>query len=375
MRKLTVVGGGLGGLVAAITAAERGAAVTLHEARSVLGGRWRTTAPPYVAHDGPHVIYSDGPIWAWLKQRRLLGSTRSVPISALAHFHFRTGGQLKRMPPPALVRTLMSRIQAPVDQSYAEWATGRFGEEAARLSAAATGVGLFYWNPGELSAAFVWERLHRVFSMPPAAGYREGGWGSMLDALGKYARDLGVSIELGSRVSEIGDGITIVATEIESARALLGDTSLDWLSGKVSQLDLGLAADRRDAFVVSDLDESGWLERFTVPDPSIAPAGESLLQLQVPLAPRESRQSGISRIEGLADAALPNWRERVRFRRDAVSNRRTGALDLPGTTWRDRPAIDRGHGVYLVGDRVAAPGLLSEVSFNSAIAAATSAVK
>jgi hypothetical protein len=47
----------------------------------------------------------------------------------------------------------------------------------------------------------------------------------------------------------------------------------------------------------------------------------------------------------------------------------TGALDLPGTAWRDRPQVDRGNGVYLVGDMVAAPGLLTEVSFNSALAA------
>ena len=50
---------------------------------------------------------------------------------------------------------------------------------------------------------------------------------------------------------------------------------------------------------------------------------------------------------------------------------RSGALDSPGTTWRDRPAIARGDGVYLCGDQVAAPGCLSEVSFASAIEAGT----
>jgi hypothetical protein len=54
---------------------------------------------------------------------------------------------------------------------------------------------------------------------------------------------------------------------------------------------------------------------------------------------------------------------------------RSGALDLPGTTWRDRPAIDRGGGVSLCGDQVAAPGCLSEVSFASAIEAGTLAVE
>jgi hypothetical protein len=52
-----------------------------------------------------------------------------------------------------------------------------------------------------------------------------------------------------------------------------------------------------------------------------------------------------------------------------VMNGRSGALDLPGTTWRDRPAIDRGDGSFLCGDQVAAPGCLAEVSFASAIEA------
>lgn len=49
---------------------------------------------------------------------------------------------------------------------------------------------------------------------------------------------------------------------------------------------------------------------------------------------------------------------------------RTGALDPPGATWRDRPAIDRGDGVFLAGDMVAAPGLLFEVGAASAVEAA-----
>ncbi len=48
---------------------------------------------------------------------------------------------------------------------------------------------------------------------------------------------------------------------------------------------------------------------------------------------------------------------------------RSGPLDYPGTSWRDRPAIDRGDDVYLAGDMVAAPGLLSEVSWASALEA------
>ena len=47
----------------------------------------------------------------------------------------------------------------------------------------------------------------------------------------------------------------------------------------------------------------------------------------------------------------------------------TGAVDPPGTTWRDRPGIDQGDDRFVAGDAVAAPGLLSEVAVNSAVRA------
>jgi hypothetical protein len=68
------------------------------------------------------------------------------------------------------------------------------------------------------------------------------------------------------------------------------------------------------------------------------------------------------------------WRERETWRRRQVMDGRTGALDHPGRTWRDRPKVDRGDGVFLAGDMVAAPGLLSEVAWASALEAARGAV-
>ena len=72
--KLTVIGGGLAGLVTAISAAEQGAQVTLHEKQAVLGGRGRTDAGPYKANVGPHALYT-GLITTWLAQRDLLPPT------------------------------------------------------------------------------------------------------------------------------------------------------------------------------------------------------------------------------------------------------------------------------------------------------------
>ena len=65
---------------------------------------------------------------------------------------------------------------------------------------------------------------------------------------------------------------------------------------------------RGDPFVVSDLDECGWIERFTAPDPSLAPAGEELIQAQMPVRPGESADAAEARLDGLLDVSLPGPR-------------------------------------------------------------------
>jgi phytoene dehydrogenase-like protein len=376
MRRVTIVGGGLAGLVAAIASAEAGAAVHLCEAHQTLGGRARPSGPPYVAHDGPHVLYDNGPMWAWLAERDLIGPAARAPVRGLAAFRLRRQGRLRRLPHSGIVRLLGNGTRvAPVDQDFHGWVAARYGEEAATAASNLMGVATFDADPGRLSAAFVWERMRRVFGgLPPAARYVIGGWGAMLARMETHARERGVTIELGSRVDGLPEPPVIVATSLAAARPLLADHSLHWESGRTLLLDLGLRRRRGDAFVISDLDEAGWAENYTVPDPSLAPPGHSLVQAQMPLRPGEASAAGLQRLERLLDLGYPGWSGRQTWRRQAVAIGRSGALDLPGRTWRDRPAVDRGGGVFLAGDMVAAPGLLSEVSFASALEASRRAL-
>jgi hypothetical protein len=102
--------------------------------------------------------------------------------------------------------------------------------------------------------------------------------------------------------------------------------------------------------------------------------GEQLVQAQMPLRPGEHGDDASARLERLLDESRPNWRTRQTWRRRQLMDERTGALDPPGTTWRERPAGDRGGGVFIAGDMVAAPGLLSEVAWASAITAGRGAL-
>ncbi|MFF0890440.1 FAD-dependent oxidoreductase [Streptomyces sp. NPDC003456] len=376
MHRITVIGGGFAGLTAAITAAEAGAEVTVHEAHHTLGGRARTAEGPYRTNEGPHALYNGGPHWAWLEQRDLIGPLAPLPPLEAARLRLRHRGVLRRTPPLSMLRLLRrTGREAPVDADFRTWATGIAGEEGARAAAHYSAVALFHHDPGSLSAAFVQERLQRATRLPPEAHYPRGGWASVIDRMAARAWNLGVRMETLSRVDTLPtDTPVVVATSLPAARRLLGDDSLTWPSGRTALVDLAVRTRRGDAFAVSDLDAPGWIERFTAQDRSLAPAGEQLIQGQIPLAPHESKADGTARAEQLLDLGFPGWRDRVTWRRTAVADGRTGAVDLPGTSWRDRPAVDRGDGVYLAGDQVAAPGVLSEVSFNSALTAVSLAL-
>ena len=368
---VNVIGGGLGGLISAIAAREAGLEVTIHEALPQLGGRGRTTAGPHRANRGPHVIYADGPLWAWLAERGLTRPYRRAPNAP--RLRFRVDGRSRRLPPARFVGAVLRlrrKASAPVDDSFTDWARTVVDDPAtvARVSSA-MGVATFHHDPGALSAAFVHERLRRVTSLPPTVRYIEGGWGSVVDRLADRARAMGVAIETGSRVDALPEAPVILALPLRAARRLLDDAGVAWMGARTALLDIGLRRGREDAFIVSDLDECGWAEAFSMPDPTLAPPGEHLVQAQIGLRPDEDLDGGVERVENLLDAGYPGWRTRETWRRRVKVEDESGALDPPGTTWRDRPAVDRGDGVYLVGDMVAAPGLLSEVTHASALAA------
>ncbi len=374
MHTITIIGGGVAGLTAAITCAEQDAEVRLLEAHERLGGRARSTDGSYKANLGPHAIYKGGMLWNWLHQRDLMPPVARPQLTGY-RFHYQDA--IHRTPPLTLIPPglrLRGRM-APVDQDFRSWVTDHSDAHTADMLSCAAGVYTFHHDPGELSAAFVLERSQRLLlSANPPARFIIGGWTRLVEALERRARTLGVTIVTGERVDALPSGTVIVALELRDARRLLGDESLDWPSGNTICLDLGLSKHRGDPWIVSDLQSAGWAERYNAQDATLAPADEDLVQGHMPIRPGEGADEAGERLERLLDIAFEGWRGRVTWRRRQVMDGRSGALDPPGTTWRDRSAIDRGDGVFLCGDQVAAPGCLAEVSFASAIEAGTLAL-
>ena len=369
MEHVTVIGGGIGGLVTAIAAREEGMAVTLHEAHDRLGGRAWTTPGERKANWGPHVLYSDGPLWRWLDDRGLARPAATFPKTRKSFV--REDGQARRLPSLRFSKALLKlrKGDAPIEASFHDWALSEVvDEEAVAKVSSLIGVATFHHDPGSLSAAFVVDKLRRATAFPPTVRYVRGGWGSIVDRLAAHARDLGVWIETSSPVDALPDGAVVLAVPLRAASALLGE-DLTWTGARTALLDVAVERRKGDPFVVADLDECGWVESFSMPDPTLAPADEHLVQAQIGMRPDETLDDAIVRVERLIDIGYEGWRDRERWRRQAKIEGESGAVDLPGTSWRDRPAIDRGNGVYLVGDMVAAPGLLAEVAHASALTA------
>jgi phytoene dehydrogenase-like protein len=359
---LTIVGAGLTGLTAAIEAAERGRRVVVAEAHSQPGGRARSLAAPFRANVGPHAIYVDGPWWAWLERR---GLTPPIVEAPRAGSLVRAGGQLSPWPAELSGGIAALPADAPSDESFRAWLLRHVGASTAEAIMGLMFITTFDHDPGRLSAAFVRERLRRALS--GGARYVVGGWSTLVDLLAERAVGLGVQIRTRTRVPAPPPGQTILATSLATARQLTGDKSLIWPSARVATFDLGLRADAGPGwFRVMDLDDLIYAARYSVADPTLAPPGHDLIQIAAACSPREQKSDAERRVQRLLDQAWPGWGAAVRWQRSSVRTDCTGAVDLPGTTWRDRPAISRGNGLAIATDQSAAPGLLAEAAITAA---------
>ena len=365
--ELTIIGAGVTGLTAAIEAAERGWQVTVAEAHPEPGGRARTLPAPFLANTGPHAVYADGPWWAWLQRRNLTPPV--VDVQAEASF-IRAGNRLTPWPQDLgrAIRALPA--EPPAGESFRAWLLRHVDQPMAEAIIAAAFIATFDHDPGRLSADFAQRTVQR--SLAGGARYITGGWSCLASILAGRAAELGVRICTGTRVSALPAGPTILATSLATARQLTGDSSLAWPGARVATFDLGLAVGASPAWIrVLDCDNRIYAARYSHADPTLAPTGHELIQITAACSPGEGKTDAEQRVHGLLDQSWPGWRAAVRWQRSALRTNCTGAIDLPGTTWRDRPAVARTEILAVATDQSAAPGHLAETGIAAARLAVT----
>jgi phytoene dehydrogenase-like protein len=359
---LTIVGAGITGLTAAIEAAEQGWRVTVAEAHSRPGGRARSLAGPFRANVGPHAIYVDGPWWAWLEARGLTPPIVEAPRQASL---VRAGGRLGPWPAELSKAIAALPAEAPTEESFRAWLLRHVDATTAEAIVGVAFIFTFDHDPGRLSAAFARQRLRRALA--GGARYVAGGWSTLVGLLADRAASLGAQIRTQTRVPALPAGPAILATSLATARQLTGDRSLAWPSARVATFDLGLRVDGGPGwFRVTDLDDRIYAARYSLADPALAPPGHELIQIAAACAPRERKTDAERRVQRLLDQSWPGWRAAVQWHRSAMRTHCTGAIDPPGTTWHDRPAVSRGNTLTVATDQSAAPGLLAEVGIAAA---------
>jgi glycine/D-amino acid oxidase-like deaminating enzyme len=369
MATVTVVGGGIAGLVAAIECAQHGADVVLLEATGKLGGRGRSIHHRgFTTNQGPHALYADSEAWHWLQERQLLPPTWTPNMN---RWRVRLDGSPERGAEALLTAIRELRGPAPFDVDFRSWAQRHLDASACEAAIGYLTLPLYDSDPGRYSAASVYEVFRRT-TKQGTVRYITGGWSVLVDLLVSRARELGVDVRTGSRVTALPDGPVIIATAATAAAKLLEDPSIVPQRREVALLDLGIPAAERPAAVL-DLNAGVYAARYSDGDPSLAPARHDLIQCCAGRTPEEDLSTAITRIEAVLDAAFADWRKDVVFRR-ATSVAAPGAIDAPGSRLDDRPNIGLRDAVFLAGDYVAAPGVLSEISFNSGCEAARRAI-
>lgn len=84
------------------------------------------------------------------------------------------------------------------------------------------------------------------------------------------------------------------------------------------------------------------------------------------MRPGRAETDAEDRVQRLLGQSWPSWRAAVQWHRSSLHTHCTGAIDLPGKTWHDRPAVSRGTALTVATDQSAAPGLLAETGIAAA---------
>jgi phytoene dehydrogenase-like protein len=396
-RRVTVIGAGLAGWSAAITAARHGSDVTILEARHTPGGRARSqrTESGAVFNHGPHALYLGGATQRFLDELGIrLGGAPASP-----HAWGRWAGRIDRLPgtPGDALRSRLLGMRATAELarriartgrlarsdlsgSMQDWIDREFTHPAARATVAMSSRTATYVADHRSIAADA-AVPQMVSALSVGVRYLDGGWQSIVDALAAEAGRTGVSVRTDDKVAAFddvargADAIVIATGGPRHAASFLGTRSAAverWAHESypvhLTSIDLHLSslpvAHRR---IVLALDAPLYFSVHT-PAARLADHGEVA---HVAWYGDSGSGDVESACEGFLDEVQPGWRDRVLTRRTTRRAVVTHGVPRPGAglAGRPGPTVPDLDDVYVAGDWVGPHGLLADASVSSGIEA------
>lgn len=407
---VTVIGGGLAGLTAAVLAAQEGLQVLVVERAGQMGGRAVTTdLQGALLNIGPHALYRKGAAYAILRRLGFVAQGRSPKLRG----GLVRGGVLHPIQNIAgvlllkfltwrerweLLRTLLRPARAEQGESLQTWMERTIRSENVRQLYAMQVRLSSYANAPELVGA-----ASTLAQMRRASGgvlYLDGGWQSMVDFLQQKALAAGVAMRTNAQVTavercggqyhvQLADGTqvlsrTVVSTAAprETARWVVG-AEAPTLQGWQEKLQpvQGAALDvvlrglpRPEVSFALDIERPLYYANHSATarlsdDPEL-----QVVHVFNYLHPQDKTPAAEVRaeLEQFLDLLQPGWKERVHASRFLPTLTVTQGLM---TTAREQqrqqetPHVPELPGLFLAGDWLATEGLLADAAVASARAA------
>jgi phytoene dehydrogenase-like protein len=412
---VAVIGGGLAGLVAAITAVKAGANVTVFDGAKTLGGRALTTVhDEFHINMGPHALYKSGAAYRILLELGITpkgampaldgataifeGKKTKLPFSAKSIIFSRFLGFRDKLEVLGFYSKLAKldafdhrhETQRTLVESLCSRPRARhFVHAMCRLST--------YMNVPDISSADV--AISQLKLGMDGVFYLHKGWISLVNDLAEKARSSGVKIIAGEKVKSVTQGSVGVDILLASGQQASFGAAVLCVGPKVAAklcggsfglqsiaeqavpvraacLELALSElPDKDAIFALGMDEASYFSVHSA-TADLAPAKGGLVQAALYLGAR-AKPAGDARetLEALVSKMQPVWRDKLVhaiFRPQALVSHMVPRAANGGLT--GRPAVKLADSLYIAGDWVGAEGHLSDAAIASAQKAASEAV-
>ncbi len=406
---VSIVGGGIAGLIAAVELARSGMKVRLFESAADLGGRARTRdVDGFLLNQGPHALYRLGALKRELDRLaisysggRALGGTRQAIRE----------GKLHDLPISAasLAMTSLFRIRdklafggvfkaitdgATGEGSFSHWLDRQKLSPVLRQSLEALGRLTSYANGSDVvSAAAMLDQIRLGLG---GTLYLDGGWSTIIVGLAEAARKDGAELNTGASVERVlVEGARSVVVLADGTRAEADATLLalgPHEAAKLAPTVSGLAAAAREAIPVRANTLDLALKRMPekahdfalgIDGPfylslhsnsaKLAPKGGAVVHVAKYLPAGEGPQrNAIEELEGIAVLGMPGWRE-LEVRRQELRGMTVSNAFVRWDRKRPAVAVADAPGLFIAGDWVGDHGMIADAAAASAVEAAGAA--